>query len=71
MSLQHVPTYSSAKGKVFISAKGKVFVSSSRQAYWSGLTFPSPGDLPDLGIEPRSPTLQTDGLPSEPPGKPT
>ena len=30
----------------------------SRQQYWSGLPFPSPGDLPDLGIEPRSPTLQ-------------
>ena len=39
----------------------------SRQEYWSGLTFPSPGDLPDAGIEPR---LQADALPSEPPGKP-
>ena len=38
----------------------------SRQQYWSGLPFPSPGDLPDPGIEPRSPTLQTDALPSEP-----
>ena len=43
----------------------------SRQEYWSGLPFPSPGALPDPGIEPRSPTLQTDSLPSEPPGKPT
>ena len=42
----------------------------SRQEYWSGLPFPSPGDLPDPGIEPRSPTLQADSLPSEPPGKP-
>ena len=42
----------------------------SRQEYWSGLPFPSPGDLPDPGIEPRSPTLQADTLPSEPPGKP-
>ena len=41
----------------------------SRQEYWSGLPFPSPGDLPDPGIEPRSPTLQADSLPSEPPGK--
>ena len=32
----------------------------SRQGYWSGLPFPSPGDLPDPGIEPRSPALQTD-----------
>ena len=42
----------------------------SRQEYWSGLPFPSPGDLPDPGIEPRSPSLQADALLSEPPGKP-
>ena len=41
----------------------------SRQEYWSGLSFPSPGDLPDPGIEPRSPALQADTLISEPPGK--
>ena len=41
----------------------------SRQEYWSGLPFPPPGDLPDPGIEPRSPMLQADALPSEPPGK--
>ena len=41
----------------------------SRQEYWSGLPFPSPGDLPDPGIEPRSSALQSDSLPSEPPGK--
>ena len=41
----------------------------SRQDYWSGLPCP-PGDLPNPGIKPRSPTLQTDSLPSEPPGKP-
>ena len=34
----------------------------SRQEYWSGLLFPSPGDLPDTGIEPRSPVLQADTL---------
>ena len=39
----------------------------SRQEYWSGLPFPSPGDLPYPGIEPVSPALQTDTLPSEPP----
>ena len=38
----------------------------SRQECWSGLPFPSPGDLPDPGIEPRSPPLQADTLPSEP-----
>ena len=42
----------------------------SRQEYWSGLPFPSPGDLPNPGIEPGSPALQADALPSEPPGKP-
>ena len=36
----------------------------SRQKYWSGLPFPSPGDLPDPGIEPRSPALQAESLPS-------
>ena len=40
----------------------------SRQEYWSGLPFPSPGYLPDPGIEPRSPTVQADPLTSEPPG---
>ena len=43
----------------------------SRQEYWTGLPFPSPGDLPDPGIEARSPALQADTLPSEPPGKPS
>ena len=42
----------------------------SRQEYWSGLPFPSPGDLPNPGIEPGSPALQADALPSEPPGNP-
>ena len=42
----------------------------SRQECWSGLPFPSPGDLPDPGIEPGSPALWADALPSEPPGKP-
>ena len=41
----------------------------SRQEYWSGLPFPSPGDLPDPGIEPRFLTSQADALTSEPPGK--
>ena len=41
----------------------------SRQEYWSGLPFPTPGDLPSPGIEPGSPALQADCLPSELPGK--
>ena len=40
----------------------------SRQEYWSGLPFPFPGDLPDPGIEPGSPTLEADSLTSEPQG---
>ena len=42
----------------------------SRQECWSGLPFPSPGDLPNPGIKPRFPALQADAVPSEPPGKP-
>ena len=42
----------------------------SKQEYWSGLPLASPGNLPDPGIEPRSPSLQADALTSEPPGKP-
>ena len=42
----------------------------SRQEYWSGVPVPSPGDLPDPGIEPGSPAFQADALTSEPPGKP-
>ena len=41
-----------------------------RHEYWSGLPFPSPGDLPDPGMEPWSPALQADSLPTEPLGKP-
>ena len=42
----------------------------SRQECWSGLPFPSPGDLPDPGIKPGFPALQAHALLSEPPGKP-
>ena len=44
-------------------------VGVSRQEYWSGLPFPSPGDLPNPGIKPGSPALQADALTSELPGK--
>ena len=46
-----------------------LFTGFPRQEYWGGLPFPSPGDLLDPGIEPRSPALQAAALPSEPPGK--
>jgi len=45
-------------------------VEFSRPEYWSGYPFPSPGDLPNPGIEPRSLALQADSLPAEPQGKP-
>ena len=44
-------------------------VGFSRQEYWSGLPFPSPGDLPNPGIEPGTPALQANALPTEPLGK--
>ena len=53
------------------SVKAPLSVGFSQQEYWSGLPFPSPGDLPNPGIEPGSPALQADALSSEPPGKPS
>ena len=53
-----------------VSHQAPVFMEFSRQEYWSGLPFPSPGDLPDTGIEPGSPALEADALPSEPQGSP-
>ena len=50
------------------SLPGSSIPGFSRQEYWSGLLFPSPGDLLDLRVEPGSPKLQADSLPSEPPG---
>ena len=48
-----------------VAYKALLSMEFSRQEYWSGLPFPSPGALPDPEIEPRSPTLQADALPSE------
>ena len=53
-----------------IKHQAHLYMKFSRQEYWSWLPFPSPGDLPDPGIEFRFPVLQADSLPSEPPGKP-
>ena len=53
-----------------VAYRGPLSMGFSRQEYWSGLPFPSPGDPPNRGIKPRSPTLRADALPSEPPGKP-
>ena len=52
------------------SPPGSSSMGFSRQEYWSGSPFPSPGDLPDPRIEPRSPALQAHALTSEPLGKP-
>ena len=54
-----------------VAHQAPLYMGFSRQEYWRGLPFPSPGDLPDPGIEPQSPSLQADSLPSEPPGKPS
>ena len=62
--LSHVQLFATPQTVVYQAPLSMGF---SRQQYWSGLPSPSPGDLLDPGIEPRSPTLQTDALPSEPP----
>ena len=53
-----------------IAHQGPLFMGFSRQEYWSGLPCPTPGDLPNPGIKPRSSALRVDSLLSEPPGKP-
>ena len=53
-----------------VACQAPLSMKFSRQEYWSGLPFPSTRDLPNPGIEPRSPALQADSLPSELPGKP-
>ena len=56
--------------RLFVTPWTVQSVEFSRPEHWSGLSFPSPGDLPNPGIKPRSSTLQVDSLPAEPPGKP-
>ena len=55
---------------LFVTPRTTQSMEFSRPEYWSGEPFTSPGDLPNPGIEPRSPTLRVDSLPAEPPGKP-
>ena len=64
-SLSHVPLFATLWTVAYQAPPSMGF---SRQEYWSGLPFPSPGDLPDLGIKPGSPALEADALTSEPPG---
>ena len=53
-----------------VACQASLSIGFSRQEYWSGLPFPSPGDLPNPGIEPGSPALQVDSLPTDLKGKP-
>ena len=53
-----------------VTSQAPLSMGFSRQEYWSGLPFPSPEDLPDPGIEPKSPALQADSLSTELQGKP-
>ena len=52
-----------------VACQAPLSLGCSRQEYWSGLPCSPPGDLPNPGVELRSPALQMDSLPSEPPGK--
>ena len=52
-----------------VTHQAPLFLGFPRQAYWSGLPLPSPGDLPDPGIEPGFPSLEADALTAEPLGK--
>ena len=65
-SLSHVQLFGTLRTAAYQAPPSMGF---SRQGYWRGLPFPSPGDLPNPGIKPGSPALQVDSLPSEPPGK--
>ena len=58
------------KDRWTVAYQAPLSIGFSRQEYWSGLPFHSPGDLPDPGVEPGSPALQADALTSEPPRKP-
>ena len=65
-SLSHVQLFATPWT---VARQAPLSMEFSRQEYWSGLPCPPPGDLPDPGMEPRSPSLQAESLPSEPPGK--
>ena len=66
MSLSHVQLFAIPWT---VPCQARLYMGLSTQGYWSGLPFPSPGDLPDPGIESGSPALQADSLPLEPPYK--
>ena len=66
-SLCHVRLFSTPQT---VAHQASLSMGCSRQEYWSGLPFPSPGDLPKPDIKPRSHALQANSLPSQPPGSP-
>ena len=70
ISLFHVIWKSLSRVQLFATPWTIQSMEFSRPEYWSGQPFPSPGDLPNPGIEPRSPALQADSLPAEPQRKP-
>ena len=63
-----INVWSLSRVQPFVAHKAPLSIEFFRQEYWSELSFPSPGDLPDPGTEPGSLTLQADSLPTEPPG---
>ena len=67
-SLSHVRLFAAPRT---VAHQAPPSMGFSRQEYWSGLPFPSPVELPNPGIKPKSPALQANALTSEPPGKPT
>ena len=68
-SVRHSVVSDSSRPHGLMPGQAPLSMGFSRQEYWSGLPFPSPGDLPDPGIEPMSHTLQADSLLPEPPGR--
>ena len=66
-SLSHVQLFATPWT---VAHQARLSIEFFRQGYWSGLPFLLPGDIPDPGIEPRALALESDTLPSEPPGKP-
>ena len=70
VSLLLAQSYLTLCDPIAYSSPAPLCMEFSREECWSGHAFPSPGDRPNTGLEPRSPELQADSLPSEPPGKP-
>ena len=70
MSVLFAESYLTICDPWLVAHQAPLFMEFSRQEHWIGLLFLSPEDLPNPGIEPMSPELHKDSLPSEPPGKP-